>query len=249
MKKSILCLLLLLLFLRAPSCWASITINGSPTNVTDSGATPGTTFTLSPPSTTGNLYVVCVTGADSGKTSTSVTDNKSNTYTAVDTNATDANSGDSRIYYAKAPTTGVTTVTVNVSGSGAHWSATFYDLSGADTTAPLEAHAILSNQSATTNPVGPSITPATNGGFVVAACAPQNQITAVAGPFTGDVINGANVGSEIAHNLYSTAGNFNPSWTQNTSGTWDAAIAAFKPSGGATSVCANSMTLIGVGCR
>jgi hypothetical protein len=222
-------LLSLVVLISAPSSWASISVNA--TNI-DTNITATTSFSRSVTSTVGNLYVIAVVGgANNQNLTVTASDNKSNTYVQTDSNARDANSPTSYIFYAKAPTTAVTQFTISIaSGTSQKYTAVFWDLSGADTTAPLEAHAILQNQTATTNPVGPSVTPSTNGGFAVAAIGPQGNATAVGSPFTGDTFD-SNTGAGIAHNAYATAGNLNPSWTQSSSGTWDAVIAAFKPSG------------------
>jgi hypothetical protein len=180
-------------------------------------------------SSTGNLLICAIGGSSASNTITGITDNKLNTWLPVDNNATDVTAGPSRIFYVKNAITGVTTLQVTVSPASNFLSMVFYDCAGADSNAPLEAHAILSSQPATTNPVGPSITPTTNGGIVVVVLATATTATAVAAPFTpADIINGTSTGDGIAHNLYAAATNFNPSWTQ-TSGTWDASIAAFKP--------------------
>lgn len=189
------------------------------------------TITFNVTASTGNLAILAVSGAGvTGHLTNVPTDNKLNTWLAADAAATDTNTGQTRIYYVVNPTVGIATITLVTTGSsGQTYSLVFYDCAGADTSSPLESHSTLSTQGASTNPIGPSITPTTNGGIVVTAISTQTGVTAIASPFNpADIINGVSTGSGIAHNLYASAINFNPSWTQ-TSGTWDAAIAAFKP--------------------
>ncbi len=87
--------------------------------------------------TTGNLIVVCIRQSTTSQTCT-VTDNHSNVYTQAVSQQQTADGHTVRIYYAKNVTGGTTTVTATFSASNNHPWIFIAEVSGADTTSPLD---------------------------------------------------------------------------------------------------------------
>jgi hypothetical protein len=196
------------------------------------------TNTFATTASTGNFIAVAI-AASTADVFTGVSDNKGNTYVAAcpasgPCKGTTTPGGQTLMYYAKAAATGVTSVTIALSTFSGVIDVAVYDLSGVDTTSPLDVAAELSAQASTANPSGPGVTATTAGGIVISVMSTTSTATAAAAPFTFGAMKG---GDGTAYDLNTSAGTFTPSWTTSPAGTWSGFTAAFKAaSTGAISV-------------
>ena len=235
--------LLLALLCGATCSYAAISVNHAQTfGPTSTGGSPNS-YTFAPTSTTGNLIVCIIStnGNGTGVVFSSMTDNGSggaNTYTDVGSTATLTSQGTTYIKYAKAAHTAVTSVTITTTGAsagntiGIGW----YDLSGADTSAPFGVAGALSNQTASTTPSGPNVNATTTGGIIVSGLRgsvfPNTVNTTGSFTFVGEP---ASTQDGFAYLLNSSTGSQGPSWTQSSSATWMGLTASFKaPTAAAT---------------
>jgi hypothetical protein len=196
--------------------------------VNTTGVTSGSPITVT--SSTGNLCIVCVTFGQ-GNVVSSVVDSKGNSYVSAGINS-NTSARALELWYAANASTGITTVTVTFAGVGGFATIAIYDCSGADASNPLSAYSqgnfLLS---ATTNPVGPSVSVSTGGGIIIAFLGPAGSAipTAIGGSFTLDAAGG---GYGFVSNLNSGSGTFTPSWTINSSQQWTGITAGFKSTPG-----------------
>lgn len=190
------------------------------------------TFTVT--STTGNLNVLAIVVSATGPTISSITDNKSNTWTVNATQGTFAtNSGSTTIIaYSFSASTAVTSVVINFSGvifSGV--SIAFYDFSSS-TGGALDTINALSTQTSA-NPA-PSLT-AAGAGAVVSVVSKVSSLSAVAAPFTLSAIGTTivqNFGA-AAYDVNASGGTLTSTYTSGSSDSWCSTIASFKESSGA----------------
>jgi len=196
------------------------------------GSFPGTVCTI-PATTSGDLLVVgwqIGGGANTSTIISGITDSGGSTYAeagaaqSVDSSAGSAND----IWYAKNVPGGVTSVTITPSASVSNGGALIWEFSGADPNAPLDATAVLSNQSSTsTTPSGAGVTTTASSDAIVSLIAVQNDVTGIASgnAFTNDSTLKSN---GWAHLITSAAGVYAAGWSVDTAGTFASSTAAFK---------------------
>jgi hypothetical protein len=233
-KKLVLALLLFLPTLADAAC----TLNGSvqlPTGST--AASPAFTVT----SSVGNAYA-CSIGGDSTVTVTAVSfSGQAATVVAGGT----ATAGNTFAAYKLSATTGITTVTVTRtggSGSGHGVIAACYDLTCGGGGA-FDNNA-STNSTTSANPA-PVLTVAA-GGFAMSLVMGNNNISAVASPFTFDTTSTTNITnfSGGAHDASAGGGSLTSTYTM-TSALWSAIIWSLKPAAAAS--CVQNLGLLHVG--
>jgi hypothetical protein len=178
----------------------------------------------------GNLLVVAA--SYSAGTLTGITDNAtggSNTYVSVGANAfagPGSPNGTTTIWYVKNSKPGATTITPAESFSNIAY--TFWEFSGADTSAPLDATSTLPNQSVSLTPVGPSLTNTQPGELTIPSVIVANNITGIhaGNAFTND---STAFGDGFAHLITKSSGTFQAQWDQDVSGIYASNAASFKP--------------------
>ncbi len=180
---------------------------------TGAGSTDASNVTTSSINTTGaNLIVVGVAGYT--LFSATVTDSKSNTWTALT-----ARSGGvtrSRLWYCSNPTVG-SGHTFTVSSGGATPALCVAAFSGAKATSPYEAESGATF--VTTGPIQPgSITPAENGELLVASLSRAvNELPTINGGFTITnhvaYLASNHYGCDVAYLIQTSAAAANPTWT------------------------------------
>jgi hypothetical protein len=167
------------------------------------------------------------------------------TVTFVD--GTDNNDGGAatwKTWYIKNAAGGHTDVALNWTYTGSNFPRLFVvEVSGVDTTAPLDAHMLLAgdtahfNNAGTTDANTAAITPVTNGCILVAAMFQGGDVTVptVGTGWTNAVGNGnsAGDGCRVEYFVQTTAAAINATWTYSGGATSaDFAVLAFKPSSG-----------------
>jgi hypothetical protein len=175
----------------------------------------------------GHLIVVAVHSANTGSV-TSITDNGGNSYVAVPARATSPNPPDAvEIWYARDSIAGATTITLATTTSVV--GAVAWETSGIRTDSPLDTTATLDAQAATTNPVGPSITTAEPGEFMISVAIVANGIsgTHAGGEFTNDQRTQGNGWAHLTAPA-APAGEHHAEWDQGNAGTYCANAAAFR---------------------
>jgi Putative Ig domain len=192
-------------------------------------ALPGTPLlcTLSP-HTAGNLIVVAFIGTP-GEIIHSITDNQGNVYVDSGVHGSFGDSGESYVWYAKNAAAGVSNITFSLSKQQSD-SAEIYDVSNASSS-PLDAMSTAGGSDAGSGTVsGPSITPTTAGGLVIAEVGVANLgLTGVNSPFTFDPQDQNNGWAHVAGNSVQT---YTPSWIRGAAlGAWGAAAVTFKAAG------------------
>lgn len=134
----------------------------------------------------GSLIAVGISGTISSITVTGVTDNKSQTYSQVSgARATDSGSNYfTDIWYFANSASGVTTITVSLSGSTASGGATAIEVVGINTTSPVDASAAVNNIASTSTPVSGNITTTQNNGLIFVVLSDNTGANSVASPYT-----------------------------------------------------------------
>lgn len=128
-------------------------------------------------------------------------------------------SGD--IWYGPNVAGSTTTVTLTDSG-GSSWSGKVYEVSGANTSAPLDQHGLTTCGAGTS---GPALTITAASEFIVAQELTNGSATAVGGGFTFDSPGFS--GIAFAHLITTITGTYTPTWT--TGSTNQGLAASFKP--------------------
>jgi hypothetical protein len=157
----------------------------------------------------------------------SITDSAGNVYTeagnawAVDT----AGNYMVDLWYAKGSKSGASTVTITPSATGSG-AAMIWELSNVDTVAPLDQTIVLSNQAATTTPVGGPVTTAASNEVVISVMSPIGSLTGLhaGNPFTNDSLL---FGVGWGHLITSSAGTYTAQW-DTASGTYASSTVSFK---------------------
>jgi hypothetical protein len=253
MKRILLaCLLLIGLH---QNVWASVAHVQCATGTWSSG----TTYTTSITATNGNLLAVAAQILGSSSTDLvssgvgAITDG-TNTYTLLDT--IDDTGGGTRharlaTYYAKNITGGSLTVTTTLSGSGVTISKTFVcEVSGADTSSPLDQHTMAEQYPVTTstdNLTSGSVTTTANGEYVFGAGCQGTLNTATPAAGTGFTSGASSSNCRVEYQIQSSSGSIAATFTpgESTDG-YFAAVATFKAaSGGGTTP--HFLSLMGVG--
>lgn len=231
-------------------------------NPVDNADSDSTTFDSTPAS--GSNIVVVIYGWRSNASGGflvpdgSVTDNKSNTYTAAVRGGV-SNGANAAIFYAENVTSSATfTVTVNPTGTANYFSYTLYELAGAATSSSLDVTA-----SATGTFTAPATTPPATGNLtgttaqndeIEFAAVSQNgdQVAITVGSVTPaytqsqEQVDGVNhQPGEIDHRILTSTTNVGASWTMDVTGQWSCVAATFKAA--AVAATNHYLTLLGVG--
>ncbi|HXP84833.1 MAG TPA: fibronectin type III domain-containing protein [Bryobacteraceae bacterium] len=198
-------------------------------NVTPCGpvALPGTTCTI-PATGGGNLLVVGWQLDLASSSIAGITDNAGNTYAeAGPAQASATSAGAIGIWYAKNVAAGTTTLTVTPSASVTNAGLVIWEFSGADTSAPLDQTAVLSNQAASATPAAAAVSTTSANEAVVSIVTVNNAVTGIAtgNNFTNDSTIKAN---GWAHLITSSAGTYYAQWNQNTAGIYASCTVSFK---------------------
>lgn len=181
----------------------------------------------------GNLLVALITMNNTTSVTASMTGGgtwvQGTTCRATSTTA----AGSTDIWYVASSTSGATSFEVTtVSTGNPSIGIVFYELTGHNSGAPFDVCAVLSNQTASTNPQGPTVTPAAAGGAVLSLICTAGDASAVASPFTFSGGASPPLGAGFGHRYSAPASANTPSWT-NTNSAWCGSTAAFKAAGGA----------------
>src|SRR5579859_1473996 len=151
---------LIFFFLLCVRAHAALSVVQVVSNTASNSTTVNATLTST---TAGNLIVVSSWWDNTGRTFTSVTDNKSNAYSNANSTAGSTTQAE-RIDFAKNATGAVTTVTLTISG-GANVAIVVYEIAGADQINPLDTTAVGNSTSATS--VAASITTAATNDIII----------------------------------------------------------------------------------
>jgi hypothetical protein len=204
-------------------------------SVSATTADNNTVTTAAIDSTGANLIVLVVSGT-TGVTDYTVSDSKSNTYTAL-TRYVGAPSVDVRMHYVAAPTVGsghTFTVTKN-SGGSMFPSVAVLAVSGAHAT-PHDQENGNNAASAAAVSTG-NVTPSQDNELIVAGCSytGPNPSTVTGGSLVEDedIVEGAGYGVTIAHEIQTTATTVSATFTVGGARELAAAIETFKVAAGA----------------
>jgi hypothetical protein len=202
-------------------------------NVTSCGPQnfPSATCTI-PATGAGHLIVVGFQiggGANTATTVSGITDNVGNSYAeagaalSIDTAAGSV----ADIWYAKASIAGATKLTVTPSLAVTNGGVVVWEISGIDTTAPLDRTATLSNQPSSGTPSGASVTTTAASEVVISLATVAGNITGIASgnTFVGD---SALKGNGWAHLVTSAVGSYAAKWNESPAGTFASSTASFK---------------------
>ncbi len=172
----------------------------------------------------GNLIVVAIQGT---ATVASVQDDAANLYVEVPNGKATAGGLGIDLWYAKNSKAGATSIAVASSGTGAG-AIVAWEVAGIRTTTPLDTSAALSDQAATTLPLGASVTTTKPGDFIVSAAVVANSISGIhqGNEFTNDSTAKANGWAHITSTA-APAGAHQAKWDQPMSGVYCATSAAF----------------------
>lgn len=208
-----------------------------------SGNSAATSVTVSIGTTTsGNLLVIGVTWYGS-RTFSSISDNKSNTWTQIGSQLDTASPIHTRMYYAKNISGGSGhTITVNFSGNGCYPTAIASEFSELDTSSPLDVQAGTTGGASTTPSSGSTTTRSTANQLLVCFEAEESTATCThtAGtnytkPTNGSEDDGSNYGTAgIEYRIVSATGTDAGTWTIGQNVKWACQVATFKYAGGTT---------------
>jgi hypothetical protein len=181
------------------------------------------------PTGAGDLIIVGMETGSAGPV-TAVTDDApsgTDTYTSIAAaSATDsAHERGIELWYATGSHAGATTITIN---APAVYAAAVWEVAGIRTTNALDTATTLDDQAATSTPVGPVITTAHAGEFVVSIAVVAKDITGIhaGNEFTNDRTANFNGWAHLTSNT-AAAGAHQAEWNQLPSGTYCANAAAF----------------------
>lgn len=193
------------------------------------GANGGTSGSLN--TTASDLLIVVCAFDGFGGTGLSLSDSKTNTWTAITPDQGGAYYQALRIYYAKNPTVG-TGHTFSFGSTGSAASMYIGAFSGADLTLPKDQQNGNAQDAVTSLATG-SITPTTDNQLVVAGLAtPDPTTVGIGGSFTiagtAAAISFQNEGSTLAYLIQTTATAANPTWTSSVGMALGTTIVSFK---------------------
>lgn len=185
--------------------------------------------------TTGNLIVVFAKWGTSANNAT-VSDTASNTYTAIAKLTNSNASYATEIFYASPATTGVTSITVTVTGT-CQWAAG--DYTNMATSAVLDTHIETQNSVSGTACASANFTTTNASDTIIGGCTMDVAATWTAGSsgactYTNEgAVQGA---TQLSDCNVSATGTFTMNATASVAGNWSAMAGAFKQSGGAAPV-------------
>jgi hypothetical protein len=198
----------------------------------DAGTTTSSTLAFTANNTGGNWIAVAIRGWQVGPTLT-VTDTRGNTYrTAIRFNET-VDGMTLGILYAENIAGGSNTVTVSGIQSGGTLRFAIFEYSGVATANSLDV--TKSSQGTSNAPTTGSVTTTTGGDLVIGVLATANSrtFTAGSGYFIEERVPAApNTKLVVEDRIQATAGSVLANGTINSSDTWGAAMAAFRPASG-----------------
>lgn len=154
------------------------------TNASGTGTSQNTTITASQ---SGSLIIVGISASDASNTVSSVTDNKSQTYSQVSSaRASDSTLNRfSDIWYFPNSTSGVTTITVNFTNSSASTIVSqVMEVANMVTSSPVDAHASASNIASSTTIVSGNVTTTANNDFIFVMLGNTGGPASVNSPYT-----------------------------------------------------------------
>lgn len=198
--------------------------------------------------TVGNLLVAAVMFEDNTTTVTTLTDSRSNTWTAC--SALKSSGGGIScslvLYYVKNCAAGANTVTLAPSASVPS-NFIIHEYSGADTTAPLDAHGEVADISGLNSLAQTgNLTIAQAGELFFSATVSNRGLTAGSG-FTPRETITFNVFMASEEQALGGAGSYNATESLASSGSWVIAAASFKAATGGGGTPGRALTLMGVG--
>lgn len=204
--------------------------------------------------TTGATLLVAVVGSYNQTTQPTISDSKSNTWTALTAYEDGASRTRVRIYYVANPSVGAAH-TATAAQASCFCSIAFAAFSGVTTTSPFDQQNGSFTDSGTSVQPG-SITPSEDNTVVIAGLGSDTAASshAINGSYTLQVSHdggGAHLGSHLAFWIQTTATATNPTYSWSGTDQASAAIASFKSSGGAAppKTCNPVFSLLGVfGC-
>lgn len=232
MKKYLFLILFTFLLFAASKAHAALSLVQATSTVTSSNVN-SVSSTFSSAVTTGDLIVVSV-GGSNDETISSITDNGSpaNTYSQV-TGAYDGGTDSSHwtdIWYAKNIGGNAKTVTVTLSGTATKQVLQLWEVSGADTSAPLDGNGVHGFSTTGSVDTGPTITTTNANDFLASAVrtngngiSSQNDAT-----FTLDT---GNSKGGWSHAIVASTGSYTPKWNDSSASQGGASVAAFKAAG------------------
>jgi hypothetical protein len=207
------------------------------------GSAPGIdTATTSAVNTTGANLIVIQASNYAVQAAPTITDNKSNTWTALTAQAGSVVRG--TLYYCLNPTVG-SGHTFTITSTGGYPSLSILAFSGVATTSAFDVQNGSTASSSTTVAPG-SITPSAANELVITGVGTQSAaVSSVGSGFTiGSTANwsASQFGSSLAYLIQTTATAENPTWTMSGSATLSAEIASFKAAAGGGSIKTQSGT-------
>ena len=208
--------------------WLPRTIHAAIAVVTSviTGGTQHSVTTTGVDTSGANLIVLLVSSYHAGGAVT-VSDSKSNTWTAL-TQRNSTTDIRARLYYCASPTVGASH-TFTASGSGIYPSLGAIAFSGA-AASPFDLESGGAAESGTTSQPG-SITPGENNCVLVSGVGNGGTGMSINSGFTASSVDfsfGAHNGGGIAYKIQTTAGAENPTWSWTTSSANATAMASFK---------------------
>jgi len=224
-------MLLSALMFGSGSLWSQIAL----VHVTPCGpvTSPGTTCTI-PATGSGNLLVVGWQINSSSAALTSITDNVGNAYAKAGAAQAADSTGATGIWYAKNIAAGATTLTVTPNASVTNAGIVIWEFSGADSSAPLDQSAFMSNQASSATPSAPAVNTTSAKEAVISVAITTQAVTGIASGnnFTSDTSLLAN---GWAHLITSSTGAYGAQWNENPAGTYASCTVSFKAAGTQTS--------------
>lgn len=198
----------------------------------------------------GNLIIVGV-GGSSSQTVTGVSGGCSGSYLQVTgARATESGGRFSDVWYCASSSAGATTITVTFSAaSTARKEGYVHEVSGMDTSSPVDTAAALSNIASCSAPCTGAADTTTNANDYIIGVFRTAGIcnnTGAGGGFTNDDASSAGC---AVHDIVSATGTYTPTYSMSSAGVGAASTVSFKAAGGAPATCAQSITLMGVGCQ
>jgi len=195
------------------------------------GGSQNPTMAFSSNVTAGNTIMGFIRWADNTITLNSIDDNNGNgTYTLLDNPTAQASNHVGASYYVKNANGGATTVTYHFSASvPSGTNAILREVSGLDTTAPLDQHNItgIANPGTGTDViVGTSVTTGANGEYIFGACRSKFGTASTAGSaFTQRQATG---GTASEDTIQSTAGSISVKFSTSVGDDWLVSTMTFK---------------------
>lgn len=195
------------------------------------------------------LIVQTITGGPGGILTTSITDNRGNTYVQFGTTRTTPGGASIQLWYAKITTGGSLVVTTHQGNPISSCLQHVQEVSGLNTTTPQDQVTSITGNS--TTPSGGSITPTVNGAYLVSGFCDDGADSISIGGTPGwsldesSTINSTGFRNGIESKVQTAIAAETGPWTIGSSEAWAAVIASFKPANTAPSVISSDVAAIG----